>query len=48
MLGPSDVRKNINRLMRVEERSEQSLQALSDYRLPVGIARERETDSIWR
>src|SRR5580692_9815981 len=49
MLGPSDVRKNINRLMRVAERSEQSLQALSDYRLPVGIARDtglRQIDAI--
>src|SRR4051812_45814390 len=39
MLGPSDVRKNINRLMPATERSQKSLQALSDYRLPVGIAR---------
>ncbi|HWZ32827.1 MAG TPA: 2-phospho-L-lactate transferase CofD family protein [Bryobacteraceae bacterium] len=49
MLGPSDVRKNINRLMGVSERSEKSLQAISDYRLPVGIAREsalRQIDGI--
>lgn len=49
MLGPSDVRKNINRLMRVAERSEQSLKAISDYRLPVGIPREtalRQIDAI--
>jgi 2-phospho-L-lactate transferase/gluconeogenesis factor (CofD/UPF0052 family) len=39
MLGPSDVRKNINRLMPVAERCQQSLKFLSDYRLPVGIAR---------
>src|SRR6202140_3950526 len=32
MLGPSDVRKNINRLMPATERSQKSLQALSDYR----------------
>jgi len=40
MLGPSDVRKNINRLMPVTERSQVSLQYLSDYRLPVGISSE--------
>ncbi len=39
MLGPSDVRKNINRLMPVGERCQRSLQLLSDYRLPVGISR---------
>ena len=37
MLGPSDVRKNINRLMPVEERCQQALRSISDYRLPVGI-----------
>src|SRR5438045_1267193 len=40
MLGPSDVRKNINRLMPTVERSQKSLKALSDHRLPVGISRE--------
>src|SRR5947209_9608113 len=39
MLGPSDVRKNINRLMPVAERGQQALKAISDYRLPVGIGR---------
>ena len=39
MLGPSDVRKNINRLMPSAERSHRSLKLLSDYRLPVGISR---------
>src|ERR1700686_5868080 len=39
MLGPSDVRKNINRLMPSSERSEKSLAVVSDFRLPVGIAR---------
>ena len=39
MLGPSDVRKNINRLMPSAERSHRSLKSLSDYRLPVGISR---------
>src|SRR5258708_19380373 len=40
MLGPSDVRKNINRLMPARERSQQSLKAISDHRLPVGISRD--------
>ncbi|HXG35073.1 MAG TPA: glycosyltransferase [Bryobacteraceae bacterium] len=40
MLGPSDVRKNVNRLMPVGERCQESLRFLSDYRLPVGIGRE--------
>ena len=39
MLGPSDVRKNVNRLMPKTERCQQSLKFLSDYRLPVGISR---------
>lgn len=39
MLGPSDVRKNLNRLMPVRERSQQALRTISDYRLPVGISR---------
>src|SRR6185436_4153317 len=39
MLGPSDVRKNINRLMPVTERCHQALKRISDYRLPVGIPR---------
>jgi 2-phospho-L-lactate transferase/gluconeogenesis factor (CofD/UPF0052 family) len=39
MLGPSDVRKNINRLMPCTERSQKSLRSVSDYRLPVGILR---------
>jgi 2-phospho-L-lactate transferase/gluconeogenesis factor (CofD/UPF0052 family) len=39
MLGPSDVRKNVNRLMPKTERCQQSLKSLSDYRLPVGISR---------
>jgi 2-phospho-L-lactate transferase/gluconeogenesis factor (CofD/UPF0052 family) len=40
MLGPSDVRKNIGRLMPLVERSQTSLQAISDYRLPLGCSRE--------
>ena len=39
MLGPSDVRKNINRLMPSAERCHQSLRRLSDSRLAVGIQR---------
>ena len=40
MLGPSDVRKNIARLMPSSERSQQALKAISDHRLPVGIPRD--------
>jgi 2-phospho-L-lactate transferase/gluconeogenesis factor (CofD/UPF0052 family) len=36
MLGPSDVRKNINNLMPVSERCYQALRSLSDRRLAVG------------
>jgi 2-phospho-L-lactate transferase/gluconeogenesis factor (CofD/UPF0052 family) len=43
MLGPSDVRKNIDRLMPVTERCHQSLKAFSNDRLPVGISR---TDAL--
>src|ERR1700720_1998987 len=39
MLGPSDVRKNINRLMPATERCHKALKRISDYRLPVGITR---------
>jgi 2-phospho-L-lactate transferase/gluconeogenesis factor (CofD/UPF0052 family) len=40
MLGPSDVRKNINRLMPARERSQQGLKTISDHRLPAGISRD--------
>src|ERR1041384_5846909 len=40
MLGPSDVRTNINRLMPTVERSQKSLKAISDHRLPVAMTRE--------
>src|ERR1700744_854132 len=40
MLGPSDFRKNLNRLMPVAERSQRALKTISDYRLAVGISRE--------
>lgn len=39
MLGPSDVRKNLNRLMPTAERAQKCLQKISDYRLPVGTSR---------
>src|SRR5882762_7988821 len=48
MLGPSDVRKNINRLMPSEERSQKSLRLVSDYRLPVGVSRQEALDVIDR
>src|SRR5258708_4288290 len=37
MLGPSDVRKNINRLMPKTDQRHDALRFLSDYRLPVGM-----------
>jgi 2-phospho-L-lactate transferase/gluconeogenesis factor (CofD/UPF0052 family) len=46
MLGPSDVRKNINRLMPVVERCQQALRSISDYRLPAGICREDALEFI--
>ena len=46
MLGPSDVRKNLNRLMPVKERSQQALKAISDYRLAVGISREAAIEMV--
>jgi 2-phospho-L-lactate transferase/gluconeogenesis factor (CofD/UPF0052 family) len=46
MLGPSDVRKNINRLMPIAERCQQALRAISDHRLPVGISRRDALDFI--
>lgn len=46
MLGPSDVRKNISRLMPVAERCHQSLKFLSDYRLPVGVSQADALDLL--
>src|SRR4051794_34931093 len=37
MLGPSDVRKNINRLMPKTQERHRALRSLSDHRLPVGF-----------
>ena len=46
MLGPSDVRKNINRLMPVSERCQQALRSISDHRLPVGIPRQSALEFV--
>jgi len=46
MLGPSDVRKNINRLMPTTERSQRCLKQISDYRLPVGISQSNALEII--
>ena len=40
MLGPSDVRKNISRLMPCKERSQQALKVISEYRLPADLSRD--------
>ena len=44
MLGPSDVRKNINRLMPQSEERHRALRFLSDHRLPVGMEYARGMD----
>src|SRR5437899_1285317 len=46
MLGPSDVRKNISRLMPSSERSQRAIQLISDHRLPAGVARKDALDII--
>jgi len=46
MLGPSDVRKNINNLMPHAERCNQALRSLSDRRLPVGAPFEASAGLI--
>jgi len=46
MLGPSDVRKNVNRLMPAVERAQKSLKLISDHRLPAGISRADALRSI--
>src|SRR5450755_4438655 len=48
MLGPSDVRKNLNRLMPTQERGQKSLKLISDYRLPLGISRKDALDVLNR
>ncbi len=44
MLGPSDVRKNINRLMPQSDECHRALRFLSGYRLPVGMEYARGMD----
>ncbi len=46
MLGPSDVRKNVNRLMPNSERCHQALKKFSDIRLPVGIPAAQALDVV--
>ena len=48
MLGPSDVRKNINRLMPQSDQRHRALRFLSDYRLPVGMEYARGMDFVRR
>ena len=48
MLGPSDVRKNINNLMPAGERCYQALRTLSDRRLAVGASFEESAELIER
>ena len=48
MLGPSDVRKNINRLMPQSDQRHRALRFLSDYRLPVGMEYARGIDFVRR
>ncbi|MGD0778399.1 MAG: glycosyltransferase [Candidatus Solibacter sp.] len=38
MLGPSDVRKNLNRMMRCTDDCDHALRAVSDHRLEVGVS----------
>ncbi len=46
MLGPSDIRKNINTLMSGTERRHQALKALLDYRFALEIDRETAMESL--
>ena len=48
MLGPSDIRKNINRLMPQLEQRHRALRFISDYRLPVGMEFARGMDLVRR
>src|SRR5580692_8714245 len=48
MLGPSDVRKNINRLMPQSDQRHRALRVLSDHRLPVGMEYARGIDFVGR
>src|SRR5713101_959838 len=44
MLGPSDVRKNINRLMPQAQECHQALRDLSEHRLPAGFEYQKGMD----
>ncbi|HLK21123.1 MAG TPA: 2-phospho-L-lactate transferase CofD family protein, partial [Bryobacteraceae bacterium] len=48
MLGPSDVRKNINRLMPKSDERHRALRFLSDQRLPVGMEQARGMEFVQR
>lgn len=48
MLGPSDVRKNINRLMPQSDQRHQALRFLSDHRLPVATEYSKGMDFVRR
>jgi 2-phospho-L-lactate transferase/gluconeogenesis factor (CofD/UPF0052 family) len=48
MLGPSDVRKNIARLMPLQERGQQGLKRVSEYRLPVDISHAHALEILRR
>src|ERR1035438_4481943 len=48
MLGPSDVRKNINRLMPQSDQRHRALRFLSDHRLPVGMEYSKGMDFVRR
>jgi 2-phospho-L-lactate transferase/gluconeogenesis factor (CofD/UPF0052 family) len=48
MLGPSDVRKNINRLMPQSDERHRALRSLSDHRLPVGMEHGCGMDFVQR
>src|SRR5450755_1788384 len=48
MLGPSDVRKNLSRLMPGTDNCHHALKKLSDVRLPLGISRKDALDVLNR
>jgi len=48
MLGPSDIRKNINRLMPQSDQRHRALRFLSDHRLPVGMPHAQGMDFLQR
>jgi 2-phospho-L-lactate transferase/gluconeogenesis factor (CofD/UPF0052 family) len=48
MLGPSDVRKNISRLMPLHERCFRALRSFSDHRLPARVSNQEAAQCIRR